>query len=81
MGIEIIIGGSTCPFENKITIHVGFGINFEEIKTWCDDNCKGQWHNGMPNPAYWDFEIKGDAALFKLTWCDEGNPETVGVET
>lgn len=68
---DIRIGTSDCPFEHQTYHTVQFkrlSLEFREAELWCQQNCKGQWYFGMPNPFYWKFTDLDDATAFKLVW-------------
>jgi hypothetical protein len=66
---DLPIGGSTCPFEDKMYYTVMVKkLLFREFEEWCKENCKGEYYAGLPNPFYWKFTNSNDAMLFKMRW-------------
>lgn len=71
---EVLATRARAVFRYRINFQTVRLNSIEEMKTWCNDNCKSLWRCESIYALYFQFEDDHDATMFMLRWGSaEGN--------
>ena len=59
-------------FPYRINFHQISLVELEEMKTWCEEKCKGLWRCESYHALYFQFENDYDAMMFNLKFGSRG---------
>ena len=71
---EILATRARATFSYRINFETIGYLNVDEMKWWCEENCKGLWRSETYHALYFQFEDEQDATMFMLRWSSaDGN--------
>ena len=65
---EILATRAKATFPYRVNFKQVLLANYEDMKLWCEMNCKGLWHSHNVHAIYFQFEDDYDATMFMLRW-------------
>ena len=65
---EILGSRSRSVFLHRVNFESISYDNLEQMKSWCEDNCKSIWRCNHTYALYFQFESDHDAMMFMLRW-------------
>lgn len=71
---QILATRSRATFSHRINFQTVGYLNIDQMKWWCEENCKGLWRCETHHALYWQFEDEKEAMMFMLRWSSaDGN--------
>ena len=65
---EILATRARIKFPYRINFETVGYDNLDNMKSWCETNCKGLWRSEQFHALYFQFDNDYDATMFMLKW-------------
>jgi len=65
---EILATRARAIFPYRINFETVGYETIDQMKAWCESNCKGLWRNEQTHALYFQFAEDIDATMFMLRW-------------
>lgn len=71
---QILATRARATFSHRVDFQTVGYLNVDQMKWWCEENCKGLWRCEIHHALYWQFEEEKEAMMFMLRWSSaDGN--------
>jgi hypothetical protein len=71
---EILATRARAVFPHRVNFHTIGYKSLDDMRAWCENNCKGIWRLEHVHALYFQFSDDHDATMFMLRWGGaEGN--------
>jgi hypothetical protein len=71
---EILATRARAIFPHRVNFHTIGYKSLDDMRAWCENNCKGIWRLEHVHALYFQFSDDHDATMFMLRWGGaEGN--------
>ena len=71
---EILATRARAVFPHRVNFHTIGYKSLDDMRAWCENNCKGIWRVEHVHALYFQFSDDYDATMFMLRWGSaEGN--------
>ena len=71
---EILATRARATFSHRVNFDTIGYESMDQMRSWCEENCRGLWRLQHVHALYFQFEEERDAMMFMLRWgTAEGN--------
>jgi hypothetical protein len=65
---EILATRARAVFPHRVNFHTIGYKSLDDMRAWCENNCKGIWRVEHVHALYFQFSDDYDATMFMLRW-------------